>query len=96
MVREYTSRGLLDWILATDPHWDALTNVPIIVMDFEYGKQICSSAAMVLDFYRHLIFLEGGLEDIYDPIAYNCCNWIFTMLLTEEGIILTRQERITE
>lgn len=95
-TKEYTSRRFLDWILATDPNWDVLMNVPVIVSDFEYGKQTCSSAALILDFYRHLIFLEGGLKDIYDEIPDDRCDWIFTMQFTEAGIILTRQERTAE
>ena len=90
MLRTYTARQFLDWILCCDPNWDVFMNAPVLVYDYEYGKHSCSCLAMILDFYRHLIFLEGGLKDIYDPIPDHYCKWKFTVEFTDAGVIITR------
>lgn len=92
-VRKHSARVMLDWILSVDPNWDNYMKIPVLVSDFEYGNQTCSCLAMVLDFYRHLIFLEGRLKDIYDEIPEHRCPWEFTVQFTEAGVIITRTAR---
>lgn len=92
-LRKHSAREMLDWILSVDPSWDNYMKIPVLVWDFEYGKQTCSCLAMILDFYRHLIFLEGGLKDIYDEIPEKRCPWEFTVQFYGAGVIITREAR---
>ena len=91
-MRKYNARQFLDWILACDPNWDVFLDAPVMVADYEYGKHTCSSLAMILDLYRHMIFAESGIKDIYDEIPKDTCRWDFTVEFTEAGVIVTRGE----